>query len=72
VLPYFNYYIVRAIHEDRIRDALRPVPEWIGIDAPRARKQSGDGVRRSVRISFARALRHLAASLDPQSSAVNA
>jgi hypothetical protein len=72
MLPYLNYDLVRAIHEDRMRAAQRPVPEWFGIDAARARKQSDTGARRFVCIAFARALRQLAASLDPHSPAVNA
>jgi hypothetical protein len=68
MLPYLSYNVVRLLHEDRIRDSLRPVPEWIGIDAPRARQRSADGARRRLRSSFARALRRLAFSLDPQVS----
>jgi len=72
MLPYFGYNVVRAIHEDRIRAAQRPVPEWIGIDAPRKRHQTGVGVLQRIRIAFAGALRRLAASLDPRRSTVKA
>jgi hypothetical protein len=72
VLPYCNYSVVRALHEDRIRAAQRPVPEWIGIVSPRQRQRVGGSVRQHIRSSFARALRRLAASVDPQGSTVNA
>jgi hypothetical protein len=73
MFPIVNHSIVRALHEDRIREAQRPVPEWIGIAGPRPRQQKhGGGVRQHVRSSFAHALRRLAASLDPQGSTVNA
>jgi hypothetical protein len=72
MLPYFNYSTILAIHEDRIRAAQRPVPEWIGVDVPRHRMRSGTGVLQQSRRSLAGALRHLAASLDPQRSIANA
>jgi len=72
MLPYVNYSFVRSLHEDRIRAAQKPVPEWIGIAGLRPRQPEVRGVRQHVRSSFARALRHLAASLDPQAPTVNA
>ena len=72
MLPYWSYLVVRAIHEDRIRAAQRPVPEWIGIVSPRKRHSVGDSVRQHIRSSFGRALRRLATSVDPQGSTVNA
>jgi hypothetical protein len=72
MLPFISSSDVLAIYEDRIRDAKRPVPEWIGIDVPRKRPRSGVGVLQQIRISFAGALRGLAASLDPQQSTVKA
>jgi len=72
MFPIVNHSIIRALHEDRIRDAQRPVPEWIGIAGPRPRQQARGGVSQHVRSSFAHALRRLAASLDPQGSTVNA
>ena len=72
MLPYSVYEVVRAIHEDRIRDAQRPVPEWIDIPAPRQRRPGTDRLSRHVRSSFADALRRLAARVDPQGSTANA
>jgi hypothetical protein len=72
MLPHCNYSLVRAVHEERIRAAQRPVPEWIGIATPPERQRPADGVRQRVRSSFARALRRLAASVDPRASTVNA
>lgn len=72
MLPYSVYEVVRAIHEDRIRDAQKPVPEWIDIPAPRQRQRRGYGVRQHIRSSFAGALRWLAARVDPQGSTANA
>ena len=71
MLPYTNYFIVRALHEDRIRDALRPVPEWVAYEAPPQRHSFLAGVRQHVQSSVGRALRRLAASVDPQGSAAS-
>jgi hypothetical protein len=72
MLPYVSDSDLRLLYEDRIRDAQRPVPEWIGIATPRRSQRLGDGVRSHVRSSVARALRRLAASLDPRASTANA
>jgi hypothetical protein len=72
MLPYSVYDVVRAIHEDRIRDAQKPWPEWIDIPAPRQHQLGRDGLRQHVRSSFADALRRLAARVDPQGSAAHA
>lgn len=69
MLPYFDYSVVRALHEDRIRDSQKPVPEWIDVASPRKSRRMGNGVRQHLRSSFARALRRLAVSVDPQGSA---
>ena len=68
MLPFSNTSIVRAIHEDRIRAAKRPVPEWVGIATPRKRRRPGGGMLQAMRSSFGRALRRLAATVDPQGS----
>jgi hypothetical protein len=72
VLPFINSSDVLALHEERIRASQRPVPEWIGIAVPPQSRPLGEGVRHQVRSLCARALRRLAASVDPQGSAVNA
>ena len=72
MFPYSNYWLVRAIHEDRVRAAQTPVPEWIGVAAPRPRQPLVAGLRQHVRGALARSLRRLAASVDPQTSTVNA
>jgi hypothetical protein len=72
MLPYLNSSVVQTLHEERIRAAQRPVPEWIGVAGPRERQRNGHGLLQHVRSSFARALRRLAASLDPRGSTVSA
>ena len=61
--PIINYDMVRSMHEERIRHALRPVPEWKAYE-----QQRNPSPRPRVRSSIAGALRRLAVVVDPQSS----
>lgn len=61
--PIMNYDLVRSIHEDRIRAARRPVPEWMMYVKA---SESSPRLNARVRSSIAGALRRLAVAVDPQ------
>jgi hypothetical protein len=64
--------LIRAIHEDRIREAQRRRPEWWYDEIARpARPSSWANVGRHLRVAVAQALRSLAATVEPKLDALN-
>lgn len=69
MLPLWgSYELARLLHEERIRAAKAPRPEWMYAAARPARLNYAAIVSRHLRISVAQALRHLAASVEPSGS----
>ena len=65
-MPYFQ--LARLIHEERIRAAQAPKPEWMYTAALPARRQTGPSASGQLRCSVAQFLRRLAASVEPRGS----
>jgi len=64
--------LIRAIYEDRIREAQRPRPEWWYHEIARpAGPSMWANISRHIRVAIAQALRSLAASVEPKLDAFN-
>jgi hypothetical protein len=71
MIPIISFEMVRLDHEERIKAARRPVPEWTDSASLVVQPGRGERVRRRVRGTAAGLLRRLAAALDPQPSFVS-
>lgn len=69
MFPWDNYAVVRAIHEERLREALAKQPRWVDYAAKPARVSLSARVSDWVRVSVAHALRQAAALVEPSSLA---
>jgi hypothetical protein len=70
MLPYLSHNVARMLHEERIRAAQTPKPEWMYEAALAPRPRHGERISKHVRSLVASALHRLATSVDPQSSTV--
>ena len=68
MIPVQIFELARVIHEERIRAALAPRPEFVHQRSRQPRSRPDVSVSRQVRISVAQALRRMAASVEPSGS----
>ncbi len=62
------YWHLARLHEERIRAAQAPRPEWMYEAALAARPRQGSGAAQQFRVLIAQALRRLAARVEPRGS----
>jgi hypothetical protein len=65
MIPTSHYQLALLIHEERIRAAQAPRPEWMYTAALPGRPRHRPSASRQLRHSVAQALRRIAASVEP-------